>query len=665
MDTLESDHPNETSSVSATATTTATTFAAASEHQENTARAVEDEAQRLHSEFNSVVEYVERRVSVGRAMICTIAAQQQQAEDSSDNISYSKEEESVTTDTALQPLFDSAEHTDINPDANLSPNPRTTSVAEKIRLQFARLRSDLDEREQELLQTVGDIRAAEKEMKQLFLKQYASNAVSSCQLFCNKTQASLLIKDDLQFISNANEMLDTAEHIRQRWKIDTENSLDHLTIEYTNDIAAEFSHLLSLMSVSSIDVVPHMSLCHPVESDIGEGVLTIVHIELRNYKGMPLLRIGEETFLSVQLSNIDTCVAATPTYSVYDNEDGTYRIMYSIPKRGYYTVSVCYHGHQLGRQPFHVAVLPQTTWTFGTKGTAAGEFQPPWSVAIGCYNNLYVSDCGNGRVQVFSPDGSYMHCIGSQGSDLSQLNSPRGICCSQSGLLYVADAGNNRIQVYSQDSGCHIAELRLVGDDPALVGPWGVVEGIDGNIYVSDMNAHSVRVMTPLGQFIRSIGSIGSGPGEFLYPRGLCCTPDGLLYVADLNNRRVQVFSIHDGSYVKELKDCLPMDVSIGVDNRIYISNFDNNSIEVLDTNGDLLETIGCHGSKLGQLQNPCGICCAKNGFLYVADAGNYRISVFRYCSSEEQFACSGNNTVSTCQHTDQPEASASSRVTE
>ena len=50
-----------------------------------------------------------------------------------------------------------------------------------------------------------------------------------------------------------------------------------------------------------------------------------------------------------------------------------------------------------------------------------------------------------------------------------------------------------------------------------------------------------MQVATLEGRFVRALGSVGSGLGEFVRPRGLVCAPGGLLLVSDQENLRVQV----------------------------------------------------------------------------------------------------------------------------
>jgi len=54
------------------------------------------------------------------------------------------------------------------------------------------------------------------------------------------------------------------------------------------------------------------------------------------------------------------------------------------------------------------------------------------------------------------------------------------------------------------------------------------------------------------GQFVRKIGSEGSGPGQFKFPRGLCVDQEGSVIVADRNNDRVSQVTLA-GRFVRHL----------------------------------------------------------------------------------------------------------------
>jgi hypothetical protein len=74
-------------------------------------------------------------------------------------------------------------------------------------------------------------------------------------------------------------------------------------------------------------------------------------------------------------------------------------------------------------------------------------------------------------------------------------------------------------------------ELWRVGgeDDEDVI--FGVVSNIsadeEGNLYLLDAQLNEVMVFTDAGEYLRSIGRAGEGPGEFRRPIGMFFTPDG------------------------------------------------------------------------------------------------------------------------------------------
>ena len=55
------------------------------------------------------------------------------------------------------------------------------------------------------------------------------------------------------------------------------------------------------------------------------------------------------------------------------------------------------------------------------------------------------------------------------------------------------------------------------------------------------------------GSFLRSIGSEGTGAGEFKCPIGIALDDTGNIIVADWDNHRLQVLRYADGSHVRTI----------------------------------------------------------------------------------------------------------------
>jgi hypothetical protein len=67
--------------------------------------------------------------------------------------------------------------------------------------------------------------------------------------------------------------------------------------------------------------------------------------------------------------------------------------------------------------------------------------------------------------------------------------------------------------------------------------------GPDGRMYVFDRAYRSLRVYDARGQFVRTIGRTGSGPGEYGEVDGLELLSDGRLVLWDYGNSRINLYS--------------------------------------------------------------------------------------------------------------------------
>jgi len=65
----------------------------------------------------------------------------------------------------------------------------------------------------------------------------------------------------------------------------------------------------------------------------------------------------------------------------------------------------------------------------------------------------------------------------------------------------------------------------------------------EGNLFVLDRQASQVTMIDREGNFVRTIGSEGEGPGEFRMPMQFTVMHDGRVVVADVGHRSYQIFT--------------------------------------------------------------------------------------------------------------------------
>ena len=133
-------------------------------------------------------------------------------------------------------------------------------------------------------------------------------------------------------------------------------------------------------------------------------------------------------------------------------------------------------------------------------------------------------------------------CYGSQSN---MLNSPWGIFVDVNIDLYVADCGNNRIQLFSSDQldGRTVAGSTAAGTI-TLSCPSGIVLDADKYLFIVDMNNHRIVRSGPDG-FRCLIGCYGTGSSSNLlqYPTSMAFDRYGNIFVTDTDYSRIQKIS--------------------------------------------------------------------------------------------------------------------------
>ena len=73
-----------------------------------------------------------------------------------------------------------------------------------------------------------------------------------------------------------------------------------------------------------------------------------------------------------------------------------------------------------------------------------------------------------------------------------------------------------------------------------------------GRILVLDYQTQEIRMFDASGRFVRLVGRIGRGPGEYTQPNGLRIAPDGAVWVNDYANGRFVIFN-GDGTFARQI----------------------------------------------------------------------------------------------------------------
>jgi sugar lactone lactonase YvrE len=266
--------------------------------------------------------------------------------------------------------------------------------------------------------------------------------------------------------------------------------------------------------------------------------------------------------------------------------------------------------------PFYVS-------TWGTLGTAPGQFDHCGGIATDGQGHVYVTDQHNYRVEAFDLHGNYIlefptgdisfptgitlgpnyvvytvmnhtHVVamnantgaplGQFGVPGAELFYPVGVATDAAGNVYIADYGNVRVDKYTA-AGVYLFSWGTSG------GPYGITVDNAGAVYVAEWGTNRVEKFTSTGAFITFWGTSGTGPGQFDGPEGMDVDPSGNVYVVDTGNHRVQKFT----------------------------------------SSGAFLTLWGGLGTGPGQMYSPNGVAIDEFGDIYVDEWNGSRVQKFSY----------------------------------
>ncbi len=244
------------------------------------------------------------------------------------------------------------------------------------------------------------------------------------------------------------------------------------------------------------------------------------------------------------------------------------------------------------------------------------------SVRFDKYDNLWVVDKGTMSIMKFNPAGRVVMNFGRREEGPDEHRYP---AAGRGGAAPV-----------------HV--------DGYFNGPTDVAWDSKDNIYISDGYGNSrVAKLDKHGDWLKSWGSRGTGPGQFNLPHNIAVDKQDNVYVADRSNRRIQVFDV-EGTYLRSITMVAPFDKkrhptlgntpanlpdeaqawTICITNTspqyIYTSDENPGRIYKMGLDGKMLGYLGESGHEAKQFNWVHALACPTENTIWVADMNNWRI---------------------------------------
>jgi len=184
--------------------------------------------------------------------------------------------------------------------------------------------------------------------------------------------------------------------------------------------------------------------------------------------------------------------------------------------------------------------------------------------------------------------------------------------------------------------------------------PTDVAWDSNGNTYITDGYVNSrVAKFDKNGDWVKSWGAKGTGPGQFNLPHSIAIDRNNNIYVGDRSNHRIQVFDT-DGKFLRMFSIDIAPDPKtkavngatptgdrlkqvIGAPNSLCITPGPNPVLFVGESTypgrifkvtleGKVLGVIGKSGRNIGQFSGAHALACPSENEIYAAETSNWRV---------------------------------------
>jgi DNA-binding beta-propeller fold protein YncE len=242
----------------------------------------------------------------------------------------------------------------------------------------------------------------------------------------------------------------------------------------------------------------------------------------------------------------------------------------------------------------------------------------PRGVGVSPSGQVFVgSDCEDPHMAIFTVEGVPTGTWGLA----TFLGPPNGVAVDGSGNVFVTDYERNRVHKFTSGGA-----LNLRWAPGQYFQPVDIAVNSLGEVFVLELGGRRVQKFTNSGSLLATIGSAGTGPGQFESPKGLGLDPGGRLYVADGARLRVLRF-LANGSFDMEFATPVsPTDVAVGPDGRVYIVSFDAYNALQYSSAGTLLQTF----TSPSGLNEAFRIAISSTGGMYITEQMNHWITQFQ-----------------------------------
>ena len=211
---------------------------------------------------------------------------------------------------------------------------------------------------------------------------------------------------------------------------------------------------------------------------------------------------------------------------------------------------------------------------------------------------------------------------------ISGLNVPYYVAIHDSGDIFVTSRNDHCVHVFDKNG----RKKATIGSQGSGDGQFNYPQGItiSGDvIFVAENGGNRIQKLSVTGEFLMKFGTQGSGNGQLYHPWGMCLSSKGNVYVTELSNTRVQVFN-PDGTFSNIIKgegtNVLKGPEAVAIDSHgdLHVADYSSKCIKVFTADGNYIRQYGSE-----HLQGPAGIAVDQDGYCLVGDWNRKSLCIF------------------------------------
>ena len=387
-----------------------------------------------------------------------------------------------------------------------------TQIRNMIESQFSDISKLLITRKNKLLQELEEI-----------LNKYKQENIKRKEEFSELEKGLKLIQDNFQTTTLKELQSEFVISIQKKQKsIDSESKLNNsISIEFDNRLL-DLINVFGKISVdnsndSYLPVVQYTGKVRPV---VSVGTQGNGRREFKSPWGVVVEHKSENIYVTEQSNN---------RVQVFDRET-KYLFEFGNDKMKYPLYIVIYKDRVFVTQNGDDCLLVyelsgEFIQQVGTPGSAEGQFNNPYGIAIHNTNgDIYICDCSNNRIQIFSNDYSYRSQFG-----MSILKYPTDIQLTKDSIFvlsyqnpFLYSFNYNLTQLYNTVCGSICKHLKC---------PYSFIIDGNDNFIISNYSNNNIVIFNNTGHLLHTLTD------SISQPTGVCLNSNGGIIVVGYNNR--------------------------------------------------------------------------------------------------------------------------------